>query len=165
MGSAQWSSNSPWNVDNSVVECSVIGFPARSPTQFWPVVQVNDGVSGESSGSVYPVNSWATVDISNWVPEGTKEVCLHGIVILSHHYPGDIAEVTVAYRKPGESHDYPYIGQVIDQHGGGQRSNCGVWVPLSADRNFEFKWNKTSSTGELSRAYHGFQLRMTAYGR
>lgn len=159
MSSGQWATDQPWNVDGSCVECSILGFPARSPTQFYTVIQVNTAETGPSSGDCYLPEIWNPVDVSHWVPEGTKMLRLDGILILSHPLPTDIAEVLIAFRKHGETYDYYDAMQVIDQHGGGQRSGSGTWVPLDEQRRFDFKWKRAGSGA------HGFNLRMTAYAR
>lgn len=157
-GSAQWDTDTPWYGDNSFVECSIIGIPARSPTQFYNVIQVND-----AKNNPYPDDVWNPVDISHWVPPGAKAARLDGILLLSHNVeiqPVDTAEVTLSYRRAGETIDFTYASQTIDQYGGGSRSNGGAWVALDQYGRFEFKWTRLSQ-----RAYHGFNVRMTAYCR
>lgn len=162
--SGQWSTNAPYNVDGSVIEFNTIGIPARSPTQFWPVVQVNDSLpaGNESAGwDVYPQDTWVTINVSNWVPVGAKAIRLDGMLILSHSGASGLCEVTVAYRSVGETFDYSYLSQTIDVFSGsGQRSNTGTWVALNANRSFQIKWHRAGTL-----CYNGFNLRMTAYGR
>ena len=161
MSSAQWSADIPLNVGTDPkqewTDCTITSIPTRSPANFWSIIQINDSGSGEDYGSCYPPDVWNTVDCSHWVPVGTKAICIEGILILTHSGVSDVSDVTVAYRKNGETYDFGYVMQTLSYfQQDGSRSNAGTKVCLDSNYLFQFKWHAQSPD-----AFHGMGLRIT----
>lgn len=142
-------------------EGDVIGVPKLSPLSQNPVIFLNT-----ATGVGATRNTWATIDLTDIVPSGTKAVRLDGILIISHGSATEMADLMVHFRLPSETYDYGYIMQTIETaSGGGQRSNAGTWVSLDENLCFQYKWNTQSIGVYPTYSSYGINLTLTAYLR
>ena len=111
-------------------------------------------------------NKWVDVTIPAEFPDDVCAVQLHGILILTAGSRSEVANLTAAFRAPGETRDFDYSMQCVEANrGGGQRSNASVTVPV-VDRKFQIKWSfasdddgaswPTTTAFALNLAYSGY---------
>ena len=83
-------------------------------------------------------NQWITTDLTPYgVPPTAKFAFLSGMLIITHGYADETANVTFTARIPGDLTANPiqYLGQTLEaQTGGGQRSNAAFWVPIKGGK-------------------------------
>lgn len=140
----------PYDADKWV-ECSRIFIPKDRPN-------LSCGIFFNSfTGVGAHCNEWVTEDVSEFVPEGTKAICLSGTAIITHGTTRETADLQIAFRRTGCDFDARYLWQVCETDpNSGQRSPMCVWVALDENRCFDWK----ASWPERSIAYPCF----SAYG-
>lgn len=110
-------------------------------------------------------NEWHIADVSHIVSSEAKAVNLTGILIITHGTSHEIANMTLYFRRWGEDQDYLYCDQVVEAHiCGGQRSPLSIWVPLSDDKKFEFKWTRSNDGQWPLWSAYGINLSLNAWG-
>lgn len=91
----------------------------------------------------FPRSQWGVADCSPFVPPGTKEILLMGILIITHGgNPNDYPDLQVLVRRHGSYvDDQNALGQVTaEKTAKGPRTNWFCPCPLSDDLKFDFKW-------------------------
>lgn len=103
---------------------------------------------------------WSTIDVSNYIPPGTKSIFLQGILIITYDTGVGIADMHIHAKKHGETYIPPYNGQVVEaKKGNGIRSDFASWVPVDENGKFDFKyWCR-----EIEGVYYGINLSIQAY--
>lgn len=118
------------------------------------------------AGKPYPDNKWITVSVADRVPEGTKAIYLTGLLLITHGYVDEIGGLTIAFRRKGETENYRYNHQTCEAHiGGGARSPMSVWVPLDENREFEFKWTRSTPEPHPQHCCYGINLVLNAFAK
>jgi len=146
------------------LEGTVLGVTKRSPTQSDPIVFLNT-YTGQGVDQ-FPDNQWVTVDVSQIVPEKSVAVFLSGLLLITHGTSVETADLKVYFRADGDNEDYKYDWQTVEAStANGQRSTMAVWVPLSADRKFQFKWQRSTSGQYPDHSAYGVNLVLNAYLR
>ena len=146
-------------------EIGVIADTTAKKGEFHNMVVFLNSATGDGVDK-YPMNQWATVDLSGYVPENTKAVFLSGMLIITHGSVAETCDLHTYFRSGNSVTDTQYVGQTVEAHiGGGQRSNHSVWVPLD-DGKFQFKWNSSTypNTYPTHRSY-GVNMRLNAWLR
>lgn len=112
-------------------------------------------------------NVYNTVDMSAYVPEGTKAIHMTGIMIITHGSTPETADLSLFLRTNQNVDNPNYAWQCIEAHlGGGQRSTMATWVALDENRCFQYKYTVTNpnATYPLYSAY-AVNTRMDAYAK
>ena len=113
----------------------------------------------------YPDNEWITVSVSDRVPESAKTIFLTGIMIVSNGHIAQTGNMTLSFRRKGEEKDFAYQHQTcICKVPECARSCIAVWVPLNEDKEFEFKWTRSTFGPWPSHPSYGMSLSLNAWG-
>lgn len=172
------------------IECDKIYVTRQSPKQEWLVMWMNtfsqplypvsdnypfpgDWTEADRwmerydwAGKSYPDDEWITVNVSDRVPEGTKAVFLTGILIVSYGATDIPANMTVKFRRKGETEEYKYIHQAcITKAPECARSGISVWIPLDENGEFEFKWNRSTYGQWPEYPAYGMCLGLNAFAK
>ncbi len=141
-------------------EITTVGVSRNSPTQ-------QQAIFVNSYTGVGPVaGAWHTVDVSDMVPVGTKCIFVSGLLIITHGTTAETANLTISFRRYGETENYYYIGQTIEvDTQGGQRSTMSCWIPLSEDLKFDFFWTRTNTGQWPTYSAYGINLSLNAWGK
>lgn len=134
---------------------------AKSPAQ--ETAYFADNVNHANAADEH---NWVDVSIPEAFPDNVCAVQIHGILILTAGGRAEVANLTAAFRAPGEDRDFDYSMQCVEANrGGGQRSNASVTVPV-VDRKFQIKWSfaadddgasfPTTTAAALNLAYSGY---------
>lgn len=125
-------------------ECSVIGVPTKHPAGGGNVAGFN---TYAQTGSWNQFDQWIQCDIttnSNLQNiAGIKAVFLQGIMIITNPVVGFTANLTIAFRAPGETWvtGQDYSAQAVIVGSNGIREPVGLWVPV-VDNKFEMCWSR-----------------------
>lgn len=118
-------------------------------------------------GHSYPDDQWITVSVADRVSKDATCIYLSGLLLIS---TGDIRDpiapnMTIKFRRNGEEKEYRYTHQTtVCTFPGTSRSTMSVWVPLNKNKEFEFKWTRsTYGKWPLGSAY-GMALYINAWG-
>lgn len=141
-------------------EGTIIGVPTDNPKR--PVVVFANSYTGEGPSA----GQWATIDVSEHVPQDTKAVFLSGILILTHGTTAETCNLTTTFRAPGSTHPASdYNGQAVEGAiGNGIRSTMSLWAPV-VDGKFEFQWNRNTGGNWPAHCAYGVNLSLQAYAR
>jgi len=116
-------------------------------------------------GHSYPHNEWITVSVADRVPESAKSIYLTGLLIISCGSQPESPDMTIKFRRKGETKEGRYTHQAhYCTHPGSVRSPMSLWVPLNEDREFEFKWTRSTYGQWPTNAAYGIALFMNAWG-
>lgn len=107
---------------------------------------------------------WNKINVSAYVPVGTKAIHLSGLLIITHGSTAETADLVVKFRKVGGTDDHYHAQCIEAATGGGQRSTMATWVPLDENLEFEMKYTVTNpnATWPTYSAY-GINLSIDAY--
>ena len=142
------------------IPLTTITVPKHAPSQ-QQVIFVN---SYEEIGPL--AGEWHTIDVSNLVPEEAKAIFLEGILIITHGFSTETANLQIFFRADGVTDYYIYPGQVIEASSeNGQRSPMSLWIPLSKDKKFQFKWTRTNPGQWPIWSAYGINLWLNAWGK
>lgn len=116
-------------------------------------------------GKSYPDNEWITVSVADRVPETAKVIFLTGRLIVSNGTIAQTGNMTIAFRRKGETQEFRYQHQTcICKVPECSRSCVAVWIPLNEDREFEFKWNRSSFGQWPENPAYGMSFSLNAWG-
>ena len=111
-------------------------------------------------------NEWHVVNVSHLVPEDAKAIFLVGILLITHGSCLEIANLQLYFRPHGSDENVSYIVQIIEASlDGGQRVPFSIWLPLSEDKKFEFKWTRTNPGQWPHWSAYGINLSINAWGK
>lgn len=150
------------------IETTITGTKELSPTDHNPCIFMNTSPIPGPVTTPYTNDAWVTVDLSEHVPVGTKWATLTGVVFITNPV-NDETNITVAFRKPGETTDYGYLLQGFAENTDGCRENVCITVPVSEDREVEMKvrWWASTQTWPVypNGPAWGMNLQVIQYGR
>lgn len=112
-------------------------------------------------------DTWHTVDLKPLgVTADAQAAFLSGILIITHGNTPETADMTLTFRRPGDSTPCTkYLGQAVEAHiGGGQRSPISSWVPL-ADGKFEFCYRISTPGSWPTNSAYGINMSLQAWTR
>lgn len=92
---------------------------------------------------------------------------LSGLLIITHGTAEEIADIRVAFRRPGDTDcdTSKYLGQSCEAHiGGGQRSGLATWVPLT-NGEFEFCYQIATPGAYPQNSAYAINLSLQAWAR
>lgn len=116
-------------------------------------------------GKSYPDNEWITVSVSDRVPLTSKSIYLTGILIITTGFHQESPSMTLKFRRKGCLEEYHYTHQVVVATSpGGCRSPMSVWIPLNEDKEFEFKWTRSTFGQYPQNSAYGISLSLNAWG-
>lgn len=110
---------------------------------------------------------WHTVDLKPLgVTADAQAAFLSGILIITRGTTSETADITVAFRRPGDGTPCTkYLGQAVEAHsGGGQRSPISSWVPLD-DGKFEFCYRIMTPGSWPTNSAYGINMSLQAWTR
>jgi hypothetical protein len=120
------------------------------------------------TGSGPAENAWALIDLKPWgIEADAKWVMLSGILIITHGTVNEIANLEVAFRKPGDLSVTPdmYCGQCCEtSQSGGQRSTMSTVVPL-LNGCVEMYWSRSAPGTWPEHPAYGINLHPMLWGR
>lgn len=117
------------------------------------------------AGKSYPDNEWVTVSVADRVPENAKAIFLTGRLIVSNGHIAQTGNMTVTFRRKGETREFAYQHQAcICNVPECARSCLAVWVPLNEDKEFEFKWTRSTFGQWPEHPAYGMSLSLNAWG-
>lgn len=117
-------------------------------------------------------NTWTTCDVSGYVPKGATAAYLMGMLIITHGYTPETADLMVFFRRDasvtsGVNETFQCVEPFV---GGGQRCTASCWVPLTAQGTFQWKWMAAGYPSGTTPVYqypaysaYGANLRVVAY--
>ena len=143
------------------IEGSLIGVPLDNPKI--PVAVFLNSYTGDGAQA----GQWVEIDLTEQgIPDDTLAVFLSGLLIITHGTTGELCNLTVSFRAPGDDLSAAnYLGQAIEAHnGGGQRSTFATWVPVF-DRRFEFRWDRGTGGQYPAHCAYAVNLSLQAYVR
>lgn len=109
-----------------------------------------------TSVTPYTNNTWQILDLSDHVPIGAKQVLLGGLFAITNG-ASETANVTVAFRRPGETFDYNYNTEAISGPLANEpdRSSLTMIAPVDSNRHTEIKphWFTTSGSAAAGISY------------
>ena len=115
-------------------------------------------------GKSYPDNQWITVSVADRVPDTAKAIYLTGILIITTGNAQESPSMTLIFRRKGETEEFKYAHQVVvSSSPGGARSPMSVWVPLDDNREFEFKWTRSTYGIWPENSAYGISLFLNAW--
>lgn len=113
----------------------------------------------------YPDNEWITISVADRVPENAKSIYLTGILIVSSGNSPQVGNMTVSFRRKGETKDYRHSHQsCICGSPEYSRSGVSVWVPLNEDKEFEFKWVRSTFGSYPDFPAYGMSIFLNGWG-
>lgn len=151
------------------LEGNIIGVTKCSPTQSNPVIFINTHTNTMSSfgKSMHSLpDQWTTVSVASHVPNNTIAIFITGLLIITHGTTQETADLQVFFRANDATTDYNYNWQTVEASvGNGQRSTMAVWIPLNTDREFDFKWHRSTIGQYPDNSAYGVNLSLNAYLR
>lgn len=173
---------------NDWIELSKVYVSKQSPTQEYRVlwmntysqalypVSINYPFPGDWSeedrwmeryqwmGKSYPDNEWITASVADRVPENAKAIFLVGRLIVSNGHVAQTGSMTLAFRRKGESREFqPPHQACVCSVPECARSGVSVWVPLDENKEFEFKWTRSSFGPWPENPAYGMSLSLNAW--
>lgn len=116
-------------------------------------------------GKSYPDNEWITVSVADRVPDRAKAIFLTGRLIVSNGSKPVTGNMTLAFRRKGETKEFRYQHQAcICNSPENARSGVAVWVPLDKNKEFEFKWTRSTFSQWPEQPAYGMNLSLNAWG-
>lgn len=116
-------------------------------------------------GKSYPDNQWITVSVADRIPPTAKSIYLTGLLIISCGNTPEQPNMTIKFRRKGETDEYRYTHQThYCTHPGATRSTLSLWVPLDEHQEFEFKWTRSTFGQWPNNAAYGIALYLNAWG-
>lgn len=111
-----------------------------------------------------PAGQWTEVDLTpHGVPPDAQAAFVSGLLLVTHGTTPQICDLTIYFRKPGDTAEPNYVGQAIEAHvSGGQRSGFAAWVALLGGK-FQYKWGRNTFGQWPSECAYGVNLRLQAY--
>jgi len=114
-----------------------------------------------------PSDVWHTVDLSGSIPADAQAVALDAWLIITHGVAPEVADLTLAFRRPGDTTTpcTSYRYQTVEGNvNGGQRQVFPTYVPVDRAR-FEFCWTRSTRGEWPQNSSYAVNLKLTGWIR
>lgn len=122
------------------------------------------------TGQVIPAQcstpgQWCLIEFpETLIDNDAKAVFLAGILILTRGSTDETADLTIAFRTPGDTSKTcgHYVGQAVISLFTGERTNFAAWMPV-VNRKLEFCWQRSTGGNWPTNTSYGFNLALQAW--
>lgn len=117
-------------------------------------------------GKPYPHDEWVTVSVADRVPKSAKAIFLSGILLISSGTKAVTGNMTLMFRRKGETEEYKYVHQAcICSVPEMARTMISLWVPLDKNCEFEFKWTRSTTGDRPEYPAYGMAIALNAWAK
>ncbi len=116
------------------------------------------------AGKSYPDNKWITISVADRVPDTCKAIYLTGILIITTGNAQEDSFMKTYFRRKGDKKEFVDIHRASVSTPCGVRTPVSLWVSLNEDKEFEFKWTRSTYGQYPNHSAYGMALYLNAWG-